>query len=89
MGEAFMESKAAKNSRFQRGSGVYTCGSCKRQTRSTGRGDNENCGLCVECFEISGIENEIADNVGDPDIPKWQAEIEQLKAACIAKGGKF
>jgi hypothetical protein len=87
MEEAVMESKAAKNSRFQRGSGVYTCTSCRRQTRSTGRGDNENCDLCVECFEISGIENQISD-CGDPD-GKLAREIAQLTTECIAKGGKL
>jgi hypothetical protein len=76
-----------KANRFQRGSGCYTCDSCKRQTRSTGRGDNENCALCAECFEIAGLENEISDH-GDPD-GKLAAEIEQYKAACIAKGGNL
>lgn len=72
--------------RFQKGSGVYACGVCSRQTRSTGRGDNEHVGLCEECYDIAGIENEISDNGSTPEL---LAEIETLKAACIAKGGKL
>ncbi len=49
-------------SKFQKGSGCYKCGTCGKQTRSTGRGDNENCGLCVECFDLSSIENNRLDN---------------------------
>jgi hypothetical protein len=80
-----MEAEMKQANRFQKGTGRYTCGVCKRQTRATGRGDNEHVGLCVECYEIAGIENEIADN-GDPS-GKLAAEIEQYKVACRAKGG--
>lgn len=79
----------ARNSRFQRGSGVFSCGVCKRSTRATGRGDNEHVGLCVECYEIGGIENQISDYPNDPNIEAWRKEIADLKAACIAKGGKL
>lgn len=75
--------------RFQRGSGCYNCGSCGRKTRGTGRGDNELTGMCVECYEIGGIENQIADNSTDPDVPKWRAEIAALEAECRKKGGKL
>jgi hypothetical protein len=47
--------------RFERGSGVYKCGSCGRGTRSTGHGDNEHLRLCVQCFELAGMENELTD----------------------------
>jgi hypothetical protein len=54
--------------RFERGSGVYKCGSCGRGTRSTGHGDNEHLRLCVQCFELAGMDNELTDtgtvNVG-------------------------
>lgn len=53
----------AKNaSHFARGSGVYKCRCCERQTRSTGRGDNENVGLCAECYDLAGEENSLSDN---------------------------
>lgn len=72
------------HNRFERGSGCYTCQNCKRKTRSTGRGDNENVGLCEECYEMAGIDNAFADGQGTPEM---RAEWHRLKAACIAKGG--
>jgi hypothetical protein len=57
--------------RFQRGSGCYTCSCCKKLTRSTGRGDNENCGLCAKCFDMSGDENAVAD--GAMSLVDWMA----------------
>jgi hypothetical protein len=79
-----------KANRFERGSGCYSCSCCQRLTRSTGRGDNENCGLCEECFEVGGIENEIADGHyrSDAERAEWEAQIEKLNAQCRAKGGK-
>jgi hypothetical protein len=47
--------------RFARGSGVYVCRCCKRSTRATGRGDNDSVRLCVECYELAGEENSLAD----------------------------
>lgn len=81
-----MTNNAAKNSRFQRGSGMYACVSCKRNTRSTG-GDNAELRLCEECYEIAGLENAINDH-GDPE-GMHAASIEQLKAQCREKGGKL
>lgn len=48
--------------RFAKGSGVYECSCCGRRTRSTGRGDNENAGSCVECYDLAGEENSLSDN---------------------------
>lgn len=72
--------------RFAKGSAVYTCGCCGRQTRSTGRGDNEHARLCADCYDLGGVENEISDNGETPELLKEQ---ERLKAAIIAKGGKI
>lgn len=77
----------ASNSQFQRGSGCYTCAVCRRRTRSTGRGDNEHVGLCEECYEVAGLENEIADH-GDPD-GKIQKQIDVWNDRCRAKGGQI
>jgi hypothetical protein len=80
-----------KNSRFARGTGVYTCSSCKRQTRATG-GDNHSVGLCEECYDIAGQENALSDNEGfwtPEEVQKCEAEIARLKALCIQKGGKL
>ena len=52
-----------KNSRFQRGSGCFTCNDCGKQTRSTGRGDNENVGLCVTCYDRAGDFNSYQDGL--------------------------
>lgn len=71
--------------RFQRGSGMFACESCKRNTRDTG-GDNTSLKMCEECYEIAGIENQISDQGSTPEL---LAEIEVLKARCIAKGGKL
>lgn len=65
--------------------GVFACRSCKRKTRSTGRGDNENVDLCVECYELAGIENAFLDGDGSP---AYLQEAKALLADCIAKGGK-
>ena len=81
-----MLNKSYRNNRFQKGSGMYQCVSCKRNTRSTGRGDNENLRMCEECYDIAGIENQIADQGSTPELI---AEIERLKTQCIAKGGKL
>lgn len=73
-----------KANRFGTG-GCYTCISCKRQTRSTGRGDNENCRTCVECYEAGELENQMSDCGEDEELlAQWQALIDQ----CKAKGGK-
>lgn len=56
------QAKSAKrNSRFQRGSGCYTCGVCGKRTRSTGRGDCEHVKLCVDCYDRAGDENAVLD----------------------------
>ena len=64
--------------------GCYECRCCGRKTRDTGRGDNENCQLCVECFELSGVENSISDNGESAEL---LAELEYWKAQVVAKGG--
>jgi hypothetical protein len=53
----------ARNARFQRGSGVYTCRSCNHDTRDTG-GDGAGVQLCDLCFDLAGEENHVSDNGG-------------------------
>lgn len=75
--------------RFQRGSGVYNCGCCKRATHGDG-GDHEALRLCFECYEVAGWENRISDSG-----PNWEGladaekEIDRLNAIVISKGGKL
>jgi hypothetical protein len=71
-------------SRFKRGSGVYKCGCCLRMTRATGRNDNENNGLCAECYDYGGIDNEISDCGSTPEL---EAELARLKKIIADKGG--
>lgn len=71
-------------SRFQKGSGVYTCHCCKRSTRSTGRGDNENAGLCAECYDLAGEENSLSDN---GEFYAKPAEVLAMIARVADKGG--
>ena len=47
-------------SKFQRGSGVFTCQCCQRKTRATNR-DHAQTGNCEICFELAGIENAFSD----------------------------
>jgi len=49
-------------SHFAHGSAVYKCGCCGHNTRSTGRGDNENAELCAMCYDLAGEENSLSDN---------------------------
>lgn len=49
------------SNRFTKGIGLYKCRSCERSTRDTGHGDNEHLRLCVECFDLSGLENTVLD----------------------------
>jgi len=69
--------------RFSAG-GCYSCADCKRQTRSTGRGDNEHARLCAECYDKCGLENAMSDQGETPELLKeWQALVDAAKA----KGG--
>jgi hypothetical protein len=49
-------------SAFGKGTGCYTCACCQKKTRSTGRGDNENVGLCAGCFDLASLDNHHRDN---------------------------
>lgn len=53
-----------KHDRFERGSGVYKCGVCKKNTRETDEGES-NVELCRACYIESGIENEHNDGHHD------------------------
>lgn len=70
--------------RIERGSGVYKCRCCERQTRSTGRGDNELIKLCAECYDLGGEENHLSDNGKLYDSP---ANVLAMIAAVASKGG--
>ncbi|WNO06029.1 hypothetical protein [Rhodoferax mekongensis] len=76
---------ARTTNRFERGSGAYQCRCCKRNTRSTGRGDNEMIRLCAECYDLGGEENHLSDNGGKfYDSPE---NVLAMIAAVANKGG--
>lgn len=70
--------------RFERGSAVYECRTCGRNTRSTGRGDNELIHLCAECYDLGGEENHLSDNGKFYDSPE---NVLNMIAFVAAKGG--
>lgn len=56
--------------RFTKGSGMYACRCCKRNTRDTGRGDNEGVQLCADCYDLAGEDNHLSDNGKLYDTPQ-------------------
>lgn len=51
---------ARKNDKFQKGSGSYTCTSCGKRTRETGKGEGD-LGLCAYCYLSAEIDNGMSD----------------------------
>lgn len=47
---------------FIKGHSVYTCSNCFRLTRPT-NDSNHLAGVCLECWDLGGIDNEIQDGV--------------------------
>ena len=52
--------KNSRNSRFERGSGVYNCSICGRCTRHTGV-QSTGSDLCPQCYELAGLQNMVWD----------------------------
>jgi|SRR5580692_2183686 hypothetical protein len=50
--------------KFTRGQSVFLCHICGRSTRDTG--DNGQCELCPQCYEIAGWDNQFNDDVRLP-----------------------
>lgn len=75
-------------SHFQKGSGVYTCVSCGKRTRSTGRGDNEHVELCAACYDEGGWENQHSDEGHSLTNPCEGCPICEREAAAAARAGE-
>lgn len=45
-------------SRISKGSGIYTCIICKKQTRETGLGESYEK-ICAHCYEVGGYINSV------------------------------
>lgn len=59
------------NRKFQKGSGVYTCGWCGKYTRETGSGESK-LELCAACMRIAETENAHSDHDHDGNV--WDCE---------------
>jgi hypothetical protein len=71
-----------RNSHFQRGTGVFKCEGCGRQTRTTHQPDNTR--YCYECWELAGYQNSIWDGEKPADIA---APVRALLATIVERGG--
>ena len=69
----------SKIKKFRRGETTYTCECCKKLTRNTGSGE-ASCHLCVDCFDLGGIENSISDNGVEETLPTFANEIRAIFA---------
>jgi hypothetical protein len=54
--------KGRVSNRFTEGTGMYACRHCGRNTRDTGRGDNDGVKLCTQCYDLAGYENLLMDS---------------------------
>lgn len=71
--------------RFAVGSGVFACGCCGRKTRSTG-GDNDDLGLCEQCYDLAGYSNSVSDHGADSLTQRDRDEIASLLLELKTKG---
>jgi len=71
---------------FRQGSATFRCRCCKRLTRETGV-QSLGSQLCPQCFDLSGIENDISD--GHSTAIDNAAQIKGLTSEIAAKGGSL
>ena len=69
---------------FYKGSTTFLCRTCERRTRDTGA-QSVGIGLCPQCYELAGIENEINDGVCP--FRERKQEITRLLGEIVTKGG--
>ena len=74
-----------QNSHFKRGSGMYQCECCGRNTRDTGE-QGFGTKLCPDCWELAGIYNTLQDE-GEEGVKPYADEIRARCANIVAKGG--
>ena len=63
-------------SKFQQGSGAYTCLCCGKLTRETGLGESGS-EVCAYCFEVGGLENSYSD--GTITFDKYNVRLAELQ----------
>lgn len=76
------------NSLMKRGSGIFKCECCGRQTRDTGA-QAVGSRLCPQCWELSGYYNEYQDGVSEDWGDDVKASIRNWCAEIVAKGGEL
>lgn len=76
-------------SKFQRGASTFICRVCTRRTRDVG--DNGSTRTCQDCFDLSGLSNEISDGFyTDGERAGRVAEnVTKRLVALLEKGGKL
>ncbi len=77
--------RQARNSQFQRGSGMYACECCTRQTRNTGTQPRESK-ICEDCYELAGFINMLSDYGPEEFTPGNWDEVRARWANVQAKG---
>jgi len=77
--------KRTANSSFGRG-GAYDCRWCGRKTRETGT-QSQGSGLCPQCYDLCGIDNELSD--GHATVDDVRATAQLLLRELEAKGGNI
>lgn len=72
-----------KFNKLKRGERIFKCESCGRNCRDVGQSSDS---YCIDCYELAGISNAIADN-GPEALNEYKSAIEAHCANIIAKGG--
>ncbi len=72
-----------RRNRFTRSEPLFNCNVCERKTRNP---DHSGTYLCVECYDIAGLDNHVNDN-GYELTPEIIAERDALFNDAISKGG--
>lgn len=74
---------------FARGSGVFSCTSCHRQTRMSAAA---GCGalgfekMCEQCYELAGLYNTYQDG-GAEALAQYAPDIRAMCQTIVARGG--
>jgi hypothetical protein len=64
---------------------TFKCMTCERMTRDTGQGVDH---LCMECFNIAGLDNQVNDS-GEPCTPEILAECNHMLKIIEKRGGNI
>jgi hypothetical protein len=74
------------NDRFKRGSGVFQCRHCTRQTRDT-NGDNGRAELCEDCYDGCAQDNGYCDTSDPIEKAQFKRDADACFQRAVNKGG--